>query len=69
LGSTTAFESRLKARVRELGGSAFSEHYEIHHVNKAKKLTRKKPWEIVMTAQKRKTMAVCKNCRNAIHGS
>lgn len=63
----TTFEKRLKAKVCELCGSADSEKYEIHHVNKVKNLKGKANWERIMIAKKRKTLVVCHECHMAIH--
>lgn len=63
----TTFESRLAAKVCELCGTTESDHYEVHHVNKLKNLTGKKPWEIVMLAKRRKTLVVCRKCHHQIH--
>jgi retron-type reverse transcriptase len=65
--SRTTFEDRLKAKQCELCGTTESEHYEIHHVNKVKNLSGKKPWERVMIAKRRKTIVVCRKCHHAIH--
>ena len=62
------FEDRLKAKVCELCGTATSERYEIHHVNKIKNLKGKAPWEIIMLAKRRKTMVLCYECHKKIHG-
>jgi group II intron reverse transcriptase/maturase len=64
---TTTFESRLKAKICELCGTTNSSHYEIHHVNKVKNLKGKTPWERVMIAKRRKTLAVCRECHYEIH--
>jgi group II intron reverse transcriptase/maturase len=65
--STTTFEKRLKAKQCELCGTTESERYEIHHVNKVKNLSGKKPWERVMIAKQRKTIVVCKECHHTIN--
>lgn len=65
-GMTTTFEQRLSAEVCELCGKT-EVPLEIHHVNKVKNLKGKQPWEIVMIAKKRKTLAVCKSCHHKIH--
>ena len=61
-------EERLKARVCELCGSTDAEQYEIHHIHKVKDLKGKSDWERNMIAKRRKTMVVCKECHNKIHG-
>jgi len=66
-GSTTTFESRLKAKVCELCGTEEAEHYDIHHVNKVKNLKGKEPWERIMIAKRRKTLIVCEKCHISIH--
>ncbi|MCL2083553.1 MAG: reverse transcriptase domain-containing protein [Oscillospiraceae bacterium] len=61
-------EKRLKAKVCELCGTADSDYYEIHHVNKLKNLKGKQRWEIAMIAKRRKTLVVCRKChRSVIH--
>jgi hypothetical protein len=65
--SINSLESRLKAKVCELCGTAESEHYEIHHVNKLKNLKGKQLWEKVMIAKRRKTLVVCRKCHHEIH--
>ena len=64
----TKLEERLKARVCELCGSTDAEQYEIHHIHKVKDLKGKSDWERNMIAKRRKTMVVCKECHNKIHG-
>ena len=66
LGTTTTFESRLKAKVCELCGTTKGK-FELHHVNKVKNLKGKKQWEKIMIAKRRKTMVVCKDCHYKIH--
>jgi len=65
--SVNALENRLKAKVCELCGTAESEHYEIHHVNKVKNLKGKQTWEKMMIAKRRKTLVVCIKCHHEIH--
>ena len=62
----TTFDARLKAKKCELCG-AEGVKLEIHHVNKVKNLKGKKPWEQVMIAKRRKTLAVCHDCHMKIH--
>lgn len=64
--SRTTFDDRLKAKVCELCGETDCD-LEIHHVNKVKNLKGKEPWEQVMIAKKRKTLAVCHDCHQKIH--
>ena len=68
--STTrsTLEERLKAKICELCGRADAERYEIHHVHKVKDLKGKKDWERHMITKRRKTMIVCKECHQKIHG-
>ncbi|WP_410492895.1 hypothetical protein, partial [Dysgonomonas sp. GY75] len=35
---------------------------DMHHVRKLKGLDKKKPWEKLMIARQRKTIALCKSC-------
>ena len=65
-GTTTTFEKRLMSQVCELCGKT-EVPLEIHHVNKVKNLKGKEHWEIIMTAKKRKTIAVCEDCHHKIH--
>lgn len=65
-GTTTTFEDRLSAKECELCGKT-NVPLEFHHVNKVKNLKGKRPWEIIMIAKKRKTLAVCKDCHHKIH--
>jgi group II intron reverse transcriptase/maturase len=62
-----SFESRLKAKICELCGTAEAAHYEIHHVKKVKDLQGKNPWEKYLIARNRKTMVVCRDCHKEIH--
>jgi group II intron reverse transcriptase/maturase len=64
--TTTSLVDRLKAKVCEMCGS--SDNLEMHHVRKLKDVAHKQPWEILMHARRRKTMAVCNNCHKKIHG-
>ena len=66
--SRNSFEERLKAKVCELCGRTDAEKYEIHHVHKVKDLKGKSDWERNMIAKRRKTIVVCKECHNKIHG-
>ena len=63
----TTLESRLAAHICELCGTTESDHYEVHHINKLKNLTGKKPWEFIMLAKRRKTMVVCRKCHKQMH--
>ena len=62
----TTFDARLKAKICELCG-ATEVKLEIHHVNKVKNLKGKKPWEQIMIAKRRKTLAVCHDCHIRIY--
>ena len=62
----TTIDDRLKARVCELC-SRTDVKLEVHHVNKVKNLKGKEPWEQVMIAKRRKTLAVCHDCHQKIH--
>ena len=66
--AVNSFESRLKAKVCELCGKTDAEAYELHHVHKVKDLKGKEAWERCMIAKRRKTLVVCKECHNKIHG-
>ena len=66
LTATTSLVDRLKARECEMCGS--TDDLEMHHVRKLKDIARKQPWEILMHARRRKTMAVCQSCHKKIHG-
>jgi group II intron reverse transcriptase/maturase len=65
--SVNTLENRLKAKVCELCGTAESDHYQIHHINKLKNLKGKQTWEKMMLAKRRKTLVVCGKCHNEIH--
>jgi Retron-type reverse transcriptase len=65
--SVNTLENRLKAKVCELCGTAESEHYQIHHVNKLKNLKGKETWKKMMLAKRRKTLVVCGKCHYEIH--
>lgn len=64
----TTLEQRLSASKCELCGTTEAKYYEIHHINKVKNLKGKELWEQVMIAKRRKTLVVCKDCHNKIHG-
>lgn len=65
--SINSLENRLKTKICELCGTAESDHYEIHHINKLKNLKGKQLWEKVMIAKRRKTLVVCRKCHCEIH--
>lgn len=62
---TTGLIDRLQARKCELCGK--TDTLEMHHVRKVKDLKGKSPWEKLMIARQRKTMAVCHKCHWKIH--
>lgn len=62
----TSLVARLKAQRCEWCGVEDTE-IEIHHVRKLKSLNEKVRWERLMIARKRKTLALCKNCHDALH--
>lgn len=64
--AVNTLENRLKAKVCELCGTAESDHYEVHHINKLKNLKGKEQWEIAMIAKRRKTLVVCRDCHRSI---
>lgn len=61
----TSLIDRLQAQQCESCGG--NEKLEMHHVRKLKDLKGKQPWEILMRARKRKTLAVCHSCHQRIH--
>ena len=63
--SITSLIDRLKAQQCELCGA--TEQLEMHHIRKMKDVEGKKPWELVMIARRRKTLAVCHDCHWKIH--
>ncbi len=65
VAATTSLIDRLKAQQCELCGA--NENLEMHHIRKLKDLKGKEPWEILMIARRRKTMAVCQQCHKKIH--
>jgi group II intron reverse transcriptase/maturase len=64
--ATTSLVDRLKANICEICGS--TDNLVMHHVRKLKDVAHKQPWEILMHARRRKTMAVCTTCHKKIHG-
>ena len=63
--STTSLMDRLKAQKCELCGA--TDRLEMHHVRKLKGLKGKEPWERMMTARRRKTIALCSSCHKKVH--
>lgn len=61
----TSLMARLKAGKCEYCGA--EENLKMVHVRKLKDLEGKQPWEKLMIARKRKTMAVCECCYRKIH--
>ena len=61
----TSLIDRLKARLCEYCGA--TDNLEMHHVRKLKDLNGRQPWEKLMIARKRKTLAVCHSCHQDIH--
>jgi hypothetical protein len=64
--ATTSLVDRLKASICEMCGN--TDNLVMHHVRKLKDIAHKQPWEILMHARRRKTMAVCITCHKKIHG-
>lgn len=58
--------ARLKAGVCELCGMD-TDDVRIHHARKLKDLTGNTPWEQIMLAKRRKTLAVCPKCHAKTH--
>lgn len=58
--------ARLKAHKCEYCGA--EDNLKMIHVRKLKDLKGKEPWEKLMIARQRKTIAVCEKCYNNIHG-
>ena len=56
----------LKAHKCEYCGA--EDNLKMIHVRKLKDLKGKEPWEKLMIARQRKTIAVCEKCYNNIHG-
>ena len=63
--STTSLMDRLKAQKCELCGA--TDRLEMHHVRKLKGLKGKEPWERMMIARRRKTIALCSSCHKKVH--
>jgi group II intron reverse transcriptase/maturase len=63
---TTRLMDRLRTRTCEYCGAI--DDLKMHHVRKLKKLNGKHDWEKVMIARRRKTLAVCGQCYDMIHG-
>lgn len=63
--TTTSLIDRLAARKCELCGA--EENLVMHHVRKLGDLKGKEPWEKLMIARQRKTIALCSKCHRKIH--
>ena len=63
---STSLMARLKAHKCEYCGA--EDNLKMIHVRKLKDLKGKEPWEKLMIARQRKTIAVCEKCYNNIHG-
>lgn len=63
--SITSLVDRLKAEKCEMCGA--TEKLQMHHIRKMKDVDGKQPWELVMRARRRKTLAVCHDCHWKIH--
>lgn len=69
-GGRTELVKRLLAEKCELCGS--TENIEVHHIRKLADLKKKgqaevPKWVQIMSARKRKTLVVCRECHVAIH--
>jgi rRNA maturation endonuclease Nob1 len=61
----TSLIDRLKAKLCEY--CCATNDLEMHHVRKLKDLKGRQPWEKLMIARRRKTLAVCHSCHQKIH--
>jgi len=62
----TSLMDRLSARQCEYCGRTDVD-IEIHHIKKLKDLKGKEPWERLMIARRRKTLALCMDCHRKLH--
>lgn len=62
---STSLIDRLKSEKCELCGA--TDGLIMHHVRKLGELKGKQPWEKLMIARRRKTIAVCGSCHKKIH--
>ena len=62
---STSLTDRLKAEKCEMCGA--SDRLIMHHVRKLGELKGKEPWEKLMIARRRKTIALCGSCHRKIH--
>jgi hypothetical protein len=65
VSAKTSLIDRLKAKQCEYCGA--TNNLEMHHVRKLKDLKGRQPWEKLMIARRRKTLAVCHSCHQKIH--
>ena len=63
----TKLMDRLAARKCELCGKCGCD-LEMHHVRKLKDLKGKSHWERLMITKNRKTIALCVDCHQKLHG-
>lgn len=63
----STIRQRLNARVCELCGKKHADLYEVHVVRNLNELGNS-DWELAMKKLRRKTMVVCSDCHNRIHG-
>jgi len=63
-----SFIHRLRAGVCEVCGAKFAD-LTFHQVRKLKDLKGESEWERIMLRKRRKTLAMCPNCYNAIHNT
>jgi len=61
----TRLIDQLKAPQCERCGA--TDDLEMHHVRKLKDLKGRQPWEVLMIARNKKTLAVCHSCHQKIH--
>lgn len=63
----STIRQRLNARVCELCGKKHADLYEVHVVRNLNELGNS-DWELTMKKMRRKTLVVCGDCHNRIHG-
>lgn len=63
----STIRQRLNAHVCELCGKKHADLYEVHVVRNLNELGNS-DWELAMKKLRRKTMVVCSDCHNRIHG-
>jgi RNA-directed DNA polymerase len=64
--SRTELVSRLLANECEYCGTKEG-YFEVHHVNKLKRLKSDREWKKVMIAMRRKTLVLCVECHHQLH--